>query len=76
MRSAAGVNNEACLEWLDGALQGAFERRKPKLWAYLEAVMDEVMFEIETGRSEKARMAKAPADAPTDAPADAIYPTS
>jgi hypothetical protein len=63
MRRAAGVDNEACLGWLEGALQGAFEQRKPQLWAYLEAVMDEVFFEIEAERSERTRMAGAPADA-------------
>ena len=48
------MDNEACLTWLDGALEQAFERRKPELWAYLEAVMDEVVFEMESeplGRS-------------------------
>ena len=53
MRWAAGVDNEACLRWLDCALQEAFEQRKPKLWAYLEAVMDEVYFEIEAERSDR-----------------------
>jgi hypothetical protein len=41
------VDNEACLEWLESALQEAFEQRKPELWVYLEAVMEEVHFEIE-----------------------------
>jgi len=63
MRFAAGVDNEACLGWLDGALQQAFEQRKPELWAYLEVVMDEVFFEIEAERSDRARMARAPAEA-------------
>ena len=47
MRLARGVDNEACLEWLESALQEAFEQRKPELWVYLEAVMEEVHFEIE-----------------------------
>jgi hypothetical protein len=44
MRWAAGVDNEACLGWLDVALQEAFGQRKPELWVYLEAVMDEGVF--------------------------------
>ena len=42
-------DNEASLVWLEGALGYAFVQRKPELWAYLEAVMDEVLFEIENG---------------------------
>ena len=41
------VDNEARLAWLEGALGYAFVQRKPELWAYLEAVMDEVLFEME-----------------------------
>ena len=41
------VDNEARLAWLVGALGYAFVQRKPELWAYLEAVMDEVLFEME-----------------------------
>ena len=40
-------DNEARLAWLEGALDYAFVQRKPELWAYLEAVMDEVLFEME-----------------------------
>ena len=40
-------DNEARLAWLEGALDCAFVQRKPELWAYLEAVMDEVLFEME-----------------------------
>ncbi|MDQ4127753.1 MAG: hypothetical protein M3151_07385 [Actinomycetota bacterium] len=47
MRLVPSADNEACLEWLDDALNLAFEQRKPELWAYLEAVMDEVLFETE-----------------------------
>ena len=47
MRLVPGVDNEACLAWLDDALSQAFEQRRPELWAYLEAVMDEVLFETE-----------------------------
>jgi hypothetical protein len=41
------VDNEARLAWLEGALDYAFVQRKPELWAYLEAVLEEVLFEIE-----------------------------
>ena len=41
------ADNEARLAWLEGALQWAFVQRKPKLWVYLEAVIDEVLFEME-----------------------------
>jgi hypothetical protein len=60
MRWAAGVDNEACLEWLDSTLQEAFEQQKPELWAYLEAVMDEVFFEVEAERSDRTHIARAP----------------
>jgi hypothetical protein len=42
------VDNEARLAWLEGALDYAFVQRKPELWAYLEAVIDEVLFEMES----------------------------
>ena len=41
------ADNEARLAWLEGALQWAFVQRKPELWVYLEAVIDEVLFEME-----------------------------
>ena len=41
------MDNEACLRWLDDALEQAFERRKPRLYAYLEVVLEEVLFEVE-----------------------------
>jgi hypothetical protein len=41
------VDTDASLAWLEGALDYAFVRRKPELWAYLEAVLDEVLFEME-----------------------------
>jgi hypothetical protein len=47
MHLVPGADNEACLTWLDGALGQAFEQRKPQLWAYLEAVLEEVLFETE-----------------------------
>ncbi len=39
MRLVSGVDNESCLTWLDRALEQAFKRRKPELYAYLEAVL-------------------------------------
>ncbi len=47
MHLAVSEDNEAHLAWLEGALDYAFVRRKPELWAYLEAVTDEVLIEIE-----------------------------
>jgi hypothetical protein len=43
----------ATLAWLEDALAQAFELRRPELWAYLEAVLEEVLFEVElaTGSS-------------------------
>jgi hypothetical protein len=44
---AVSVDNEAALAWLEDALAYAFMQRRPELWAYLEAVMDEVLFDME-----------------------------
>ncbi len=44
-------DNEACLTWLDSALGQAFEDGRPELWAYLEVVMEEVLFEMEVSPS-------------------------
>jgi hypothetical protein len=41
------VDNEAALAWLEDALAYAFMQRRPELWAYLEAVIDEVLLEME-----------------------------
>ena len=41
------VDNEAGLAWLEHALAYAFANSGPELLAYLEAVMDEVLFEME-----------------------------
>ena len=41
------MDSEAGLEWLDEALSYAFAHSRPELWAYLEAVMDDVLFEME-----------------------------
>jgi hypothetical protein len=45
------VDNEAGLAWLEDALAYAFTQRRPELWAYLEAVMDDVLFEMELSAS-------------------------
>ena len=55
MRLVPGVDNESCLTWLDGALEQAFRRRKPELYAYLEAALEEVLFETGSQRPEHAR---------------------
>ena len=47
MHLALSVNTEAGLAWLDDALSYAFAHSRPQLWAYLEAVMDDVLFEME-----------------------------
>jgi hypothetical protein len=44
-RLMAGVDNEGCVAWLDGALGHAYMHRQMKLLAYLQAVMEEVLFE-------------------------------
>jgi hypothetical protein len=41
------VDTDASLAWLEGALDYAFVQHKPELWAYLEAVLDDVLFEME-----------------------------
>ncbi len=46
-RLLAGVDNEGCVAWLDGALEDAYVHGQIKLLAYLEAVMEEVLFEEE-----------------------------
>jgi hypothetical protein len=43
----AKAYNEVGLAWLEDAFAYAFAHRRPALWAYLEAVMDEVLFEME-----------------------------
>jgi hypothetical protein len=46
-------DDTATLAWLEDALRQAFELRRPELWGYLEAVLEEVLFEMElaTGSS-------------------------
>jgi hypothetical protein len=46
-RLVAGVDNEGCVAWLGGALEHAYMHRQMKFLAYLEAVMEEVLFEEE-----------------------------
>ena len=49
----AGVDNEGCVAWLDGALEHAYMHGQMKLLAYLEAVMEEVLFEEEPSASSQ-----------------------
>ena len=42
-----GLDNRATLAWLDYALRYSFDLARPQLRAYLEAVLDEVLFEME-----------------------------
>ena len=41
------VDNEAVLAWLDGALSDAVVRGQTALVAYLEAVLEDLLFEME-----------------------------
>ncbi len=45
--SMARMDNEAGLAWLESALEHAFTRGQMVLVAYLEELMDEVLFEME-----------------------------
>ena len=47
MHLTVKLDNDAGLAWLEDALAYAFMQRRPELWAYLEAVMDELLFETE-----------------------------
>jgi hypothetical protein len=40
------AGNEAVLRWSDGTLEQAFEQERLRLRTYLEAVKDEVSFEL------------------------------
>ena len=55
MHLMPGADNEACLKWLDSALEQAFERRESRLHAYLEVVLEEVLFEAESQGSDRVR---------------------
>jgi hypothetical protein len=41
------MDNVACMKWLEGALEYAYARGRMILLAYLEAVMEDVVFEVE-----------------------------
>jgi hypothetical protein len=41
------TDNEVGLAWLEGALEHAYARGQTQLLAYLEVVMEEVLFEME-----------------------------
>ena len=43
------MDNEACLAWLEGALQLLRPEGRTKVLGYLEAVLDEVVFEMKMG---------------------------
>ncbi|HEX2740421.1 MAG TPA: hypothetical protein VHM69_08245 [Rubrobacter sp.] len=43
------VDNEAALAWLDGALNEAIARGQMALIGYLEAVLEDLEFEMELG---------------------------
>ena len=53
LQPAVSADNEAMLAWLERALEHASARRSPELWAYLEAVMYEVLFEMELATGSK-----------------------
>jgi len=43
----AGVDNGNIVTWLDGALEHAYKHGQMRFLAYLEAVMEELLFEEE-----------------------------
>lgn len=45
-------HEDATLAWLDGALEHAYSRGQSKALAYLEAVMEDVVFEEEIAARE------------------------
>ena len=49
------MDNEAGLAWLEDALAYAIAHSRQGLWAYLEVVMDDVLFEIESEIESEAR---------------------
>jgi hypothetical protein len=48
-----GVDNEAALAWLDGALRHAVSRGQMVLVTYLETVLEDLVFEMELDTSPK-----------------------
>ena len=51
MHLMVSVDNELGLAWLESALEHAFARGQMALVAYLEEVMDDVLFEMELDAS-------------------------
>ena len=49
MHPAVGADGEITLVWLDAALEHAYVRGQMRLLAYLEAVIEDLVFELELG---------------------------
>lgn len=49
----AALDNEAALAWLDGALKYAITRGQTALIAYLEAVLEDLVLEVELDASSR-----------------------
>lgn len=49
MHSAVSAYDEITLAWLDAALEHAYVRGQMRLLAYLEAVIEDLVFEMELG---------------------------
>jgi hypothetical protein len=49
MHPAVGADGEITLAWLGAALEDAYVRGQMRLLAYLEAVMEDLVFELELG---------------------------
>ena len=45
VRTFLGTDNEVCLLWLEGALQQLHPEGQKKVVGYLEAVLEEIVFE-------------------------------
>jgi len=45
-RTVLSLDNEVCLAWLEGALQRLRPEGQKKVVGYLEAVLEEVVFEM------------------------------
>jgi hypothetical protein len=63
-RLMADVDNEGSVAWLDGALEHAYMHGQMKLLAYLEAVMEEVLFEEEPSAPSQLTLGFRSASAP------------
>jgi hypothetical protein len=50
-RAFLSTDNEACLVWLEDALRRLRAEGQTKMVGYLEAVSDEVVFELKVGPS-------------------------